>query len=138
MLDQQKKFVGCVMDSQMLTAAEAVLAVAFASQVRYPKSDIIGSVGVIGASKRTKEKSAAVLAGKYSIVCEILPGLGAAKVLHGHVLHFNSAMLENYVLYQMCRLFPVDLSSPVWRSRSESADRKALLPQECGRLGVST
>lgn len=64
LLDKHRKFVGCNVDSELLTAAEAGLVVILVSQMLNPKSHISGSARMIAAAKAFREEWAALLASK--------------------------------------------------------------------------
>lgn len=101
LLDQQRNFVRCSVDSKLLTAPETDLVLASAPEVLNRKSDIIGSAKVRGATKVWKEGRAVDLANKKVSVWQVPPGLDATKVLLANVLHVISTIFKDYFFYEM-------------------------------------
>lgn len=94
LLDQHKTFVGCDLDSTVLSAAEPDLVLTVVSQVLRPTSDIRGSGEVKAAAKLLTDEIDAVLAGKNATVWEVSPEPDATQVMPDHTLHFLLALEE--------------------------------------------
>lgn len=62
LLDKHRKFVGCILNFELLTAANADFVLAFVTQVLNSKADISGSGEVKAAAKFLKEERTALLA----------------------------------------------------------------------------
>lgn len=74
LLDLQRNFMGCDMNSELQIAAQADFLVVFGSQVLNPSSDVSDSEGVKHAGKVSKDERNALLPNDKAIVWEVLPG----------------------------------------------------------------
>lgn len=73
--NQHRTFVGCAMDSELPTAAEADHKLTSVSQMLEPKPDISGSAEMMPADRVFKDKVGAVLASRKTTVGEFTPGM---------------------------------------------------------------
>lgn len=62
--------------------------------------------------------------------------LDATRVIPAHVFHFLPSQYENKSLYEMFRLIPLNMWSPVSRKRLFSRDQRTPLAYERGCLGM--
>lgn len=116
LLDQRRTFVGCDVNSELPTSAEADFVLTFASPVLSKKSDISGSAEVVAAAKVLKVKRAALLASEKASMWEFPLRLDATQILPGDILHLVLSLFEDHPLVEMCSEPSLNVWSLVWRS----------------------
>lgn len=121
---QHRKFLGCDVDHEMLSTAEPDLGLTFACQVLNRKTDISEIGKVDAAAEVFTDNMGALLAGTKGTVWEVSPELNGTLVMPGHILHFLSALYENYSMCEMCRQTSLSMSLPMWRSWLYLTDTK--------------
>lgn len=114
LLDHNRKFVGCNVDSELPAAAEADPVLKVASQGLSPKSDISGSIKVILVAKVFKEKRAELMASKKARLRKTPPALDPTQVLPGHPLHFICTIFGNYSSEEICLCFSSNMWPLAW------------------------
>lgn len=96
-----------------------------------PKSDISSSADVKVATSVFSDKTAAFLARTEDTAYDFWPGSEATQFMPGPTIHFISTMLENYLLYELCRPLPLNIWSLVCYSRLYLTNLKAFLVCGC-------
>lgn len=96
LLDPHRTIVAYDVDPVVRNAAEPDLVLTFVFQMLNPKLDISGSAEAEAAAEVFPDELCALLARKHAIVREVPPGLDATPVLSGCILHFLSALYNDY------------------------------------------
>lgn len=113
LLDPHGKFVRCSVGSELLTAAEADLAVAFACQVLKPKSDIRRSEEVRAAATVFRKKIRALLASTKAVCGK--SRLGSMLSKSCRAMFCSSSQLCSKVTSRTIGAAPSVKTSGLWR-----------------------